>query len=68
MSAVATMEVPGVWSAGREIQWVQANHEELVERLARAIRDDGAVEPLPGLRDGRANVLPPSGDDDRELA
>ena len=27
----------------------QANQQELVERIARAIRDDGWVEPLKGL-------------------
>jgi AraC-like DNA-binding protein len=56
MSATATLEAPGVWSAGREVQRVQANHEELVERLARAIHDDGTVDPLPGLRLRRASV------------
>ena len=34
----------------REVQKVQANREELAERLARAIRADGTVEPLNGLR------------------
>ncbi len=29
---------------------VQANREELVERIARAIRDDGTIEPLNGIR------------------
>jgi hypothetical protein len=33
----------------RAAQWLQANREELVERMARAIREDGTVEPLPGL-------------------
>jgi AraC-like DNA-binding protein len=56
MSAAVTTDVPGVWSAEREVWWVQANREELVERLARAIRDDGTVEPLPGLRLRRASV------------
>jgi AraC-like DNA-binding protein len=33
----------------RELRRAEASREELVERIARAIRDDGAVEPLPGL-------------------
>ena len=32
-----------------EAQRAQVNKEELVARIARAIRDDGRVEPLPGL-------------------
>ncbi|MFL5801163.1 MAG: AraC family transcriptional regulator N-terminal domain-containing protein [Roseiflexaceae bacterium] len=32
-----------------EVQRAQANRQELVERIARAIRDDGRVEPLKGL-------------------
>ena len=53
----------GYWSSGRreqmdslspqpgasEAQRAQANKLELVERIARAIRDDGRVEPLNGL-------------------
>jgi AraC-like DNA-binding protein len=35
--------------AEREAQRVQANREELVERIARAIRQDGTAQPLPGL-------------------
>jgi AraC-like DNA-binding protein len=34
----------------REAQRVQPNRRELVERIARAIRKDGRVEPLKGLR------------------
>jgi AraC-like DNA-binding protein len=33
----------------RETQRAQANRDELVERIARAIREDGKVEPLKGL-------------------
>src|SRR5579884_4457554 len=36
-------------SAEREIQWVHAIREELVERVARILREDGTVQPLPGL-------------------
>ncbi len=32
-----------------EAQRAQTNKEELVARIAQAIRDDGRVEPLPGL-------------------
>lgn len=35
--------------AERSAQQVQANREELVERVAHAIREDGAIQPLPGL-------------------
>src|SRR6202035_5506928 len=35
--------------AEREAQRVQANREELVERIARAMREDGPVQPLKGL-------------------
>src|SRR5437868_838814 len=35
--------------AEREAQRVQANREELVERIARALRADGTAQPLPGL-------------------
>jgi AraC-like DNA-binding protein len=34
----------------REAHRAQANRDELVERIARAVREDGTVEPLPGLR------------------
>jgi hypothetical protein len=33
----------------------QASRDELVERIARAIREDGTVEPLEGLRLRRAS-------------
>jgi hypothetical protein len=35
--------------ADREAQRAQANREELVERIARAMRADGTVQPLQGL-------------------
>ncbi len=34
----------------REAHRAQANRDELVERIARAIREDGTVEPLKGIR------------------
>ena len=36
-------------ASAREGERVQAGREELEERLARAVPEDGAVEPLPGL-------------------
>jgi AraC-like DNA-binding protein len=44
--AMAVMIHP---QAEREAQRVQANREELVERMARAIHGDGTVQPLQGL-------------------
>jgi AraC-like DNA-binding protein len=38
-----------------EVHSAQASREELVERLARAIRNDGTTEPLQGLRLRRAS-------------
>jgi len=35
--------------AEREAQLMQANREELVERIARAMREDGTTQPLQGL-------------------
>jgi AraC-like DNA-binding protein len=34
----------------REVHRVQASRDELVERLARAVREDGTTEPLEGLQ------------------
>src|SRR3954463_7054919 len=34
----------------REARRAEANGEELIERIALALRDDGALEPLLGLR------------------
>jgi len=39
-----------------EAQREQANRTELVERIARALREDGKVEPLKGLRLNRASA------------
>ena len=36
--------------AEREAQRMQANREELVERMMRACREDGPVQPLEGIR------------------
>ena len=50
------MDATNRWQSEREMQRVQASHEELVERLARAIRDDGTLEPLNGLMLRRASA------------
>jgi hypothetical protein len=44
-----------IQQAEREIQRRQANREELVERVSRVIREDGTVQPLPGLRLARSS-------------
>src|SRR5712692_5066635 len=41
--------------AEREAERVQANREELVERIGRAIREDGTVQPLQGLHLARSS-------------
>src|SRR5713226_5637025 len=43
------MDVMNHQPAEREAQRVQANREELVERIARALRADGTAQPLQGL-------------------
>ncbi len=43
------MDVMNPQQAEREAQRVQANREELVERIARALRTDGTAQPLQGL-------------------
>ena len=46
----ADMESMDSQQSAREERMAQANRDELVDRIARAIREDGTVEPLPGLR------------------
>src|SRR5438034_7601859 len=43
------MDVMNHQQAEREAELMQANREELVERIARAMREDGTVQPLQGL-------------------
>jgi AraC-type transcriptional regulator N-terminus len=43
------MNVRNSQQAEREAKLLQANREELVERIGRAIRQDGTAQPLPGL-------------------
>ena len=42
--------------AEREAQRVQANREELVERIARAMREDGTIQPLQELHLSRCSL------------
>ena len=42
--------------AKREAQRLQANREELVERITRAIPEDGVIQPLQGLHLGRLST------------
>jgi AraC-like DNA-binding protein len=44
-----------IQQTGREMQRLQANREELVERVSRVLREDGTVQPLPGLRLARSS-------------
>jgi AraC-like DNA-binding protein len=39
----------------REMQRLQANREELVERVSRVLHEDGTVQPLPGLHLSRSS-------------
>jgi len=43
------MSVMILQQAELEVLRVQANREELVERIARAVREDGTIQPLQGL-------------------
>ena len=43
-------------SAEREAQLMQAHREELVERIARAMREDGTAQPLQGLHLSRSSL------------
>ncbi|HEX8035918.1 MAG TPA: AraC family transcriptional regulator [Ktedonobacterales bacterium] len=54
--AVMTLDVLTRQQAEREAQRVQANREELVERIAQAIRADGHAQPLKGLHLYRHSV------------
>ena len=42
--------------AERETELMQANREELVERIGRAMRADGTIHPLPGLHLSRSSL------------
>ncbi len=55
MSEEVTMDSMILQQAEREAHRAQANRDELVERIARAIREDGTVEPLKGLHLNRSS-------------
>lgn len=55
MSEKVAMDSMNPQQVEREARRAQANRGELVERIARAIREDGRVEPLKGLRLHRAS-------------
>jgi AraC-like DNA-binding protein len=50
------MELMDREQSSREARWAQTRRVELVERVARAIREDGIDEPLEGLRLRRASA------------
>ncbi len=50
------MSVMIIQQAEREALRVQANREELVERIGRAMREDGTTQPLPGLHLARSSL------------
>jgi AraC-like DNA-binding protein len=50
------MDLPSHQQGAYEAQRVQANRQELVERIRGAIRDDGRVEPLSGVFLNRSSV------------
>jgi AraC-like DNA-binding protein len=53
---IGLMDVLDYEGSAREADRAHADRDELVERLARAIRADGTVDPLPGLRLRRASA------------
>jgi AraC-like DNA-binding protein len=55
MSEKVTMDSMSPQQVEREARRAQANRGELVERIARAVCEDGRVEPLKGLRLHRAS-------------
>jgi AraC-like DNA-binding protein len=50
------MDVRNHQQAEREAELMQANREELVERIARAMRQDGTAQPLQGLYLSRCSL------------
>jgi len=50
------MDLTNSEQSKREVQRALASRDELVERLTRAIREDGTAEPLTGLRLRRASA------------
>jgi len=56
MSTQVTMDAMNHQQLAREAHGAQAGKDELVERIARAVREDGTVEPLKGLLLHRASA------------
>lgn len=50
------MGLTNCWQLEREVHRAQANRDELVERLARAVHHNGTVEPLAGMELRRASA------------
>ncbi len=50
------MDVTNRWPSEREVQRAQANREELAERIAWAVPEDGTTEPLGGIQLRRASA------------
>ncbi len=59
MDGETTMYVPDRSASGREARGAQTRRDELVERVARAVGEDGAVEAPGGLRLLRASAPTP---------
>jgi AraC-like DNA-binding protein len=57
MSKEVTMDVINPQPVEPEAHRAQANRSELVERVVRAVREDGRVEPLKGLYLNRSSTL-----------
>ncbi|MCX7707421.1 MAG: AraC family transcriptional regulator [Anaerolineae bacterium] len=56
MHAQIMTSTPSWQHVAHETDRTEANRAELVERIARAVRTDGGIEPLPGLRLYRASA------------
>lgn len=56
MNGAIVMDWTNAQPAAHDAQREQANRTELVERIARTVREDGRVEPLKGLRLNRASA------------
>ena len=56
MNGAIVMDWTNAQPAAHDAQREQANRAELVERIARALREDGKVESLKGLRLNRASA------------
>jgi AraC-like DNA-binding protein len=54
-SEEVTMDLMNHLQSEREVRMAQASRDELVERIARAVREDGTVEPLEGLHLNRSS-------------